>query len=160
MTLQRASLGHCSACKIWQIGTISLSIWRGDGVEPSAGSKNKTSSERRSRFSRDAQLCGALPVAFPGPAGDSSTNSSQRDREEGPLCSEPAGGGLCVCLNAARKSPAIFKNASSGANVSGFVDTQNPRSLGISLRALSWQFQPPSQLPSYGMRFYLQIRSL
>lgn len=70
LTLQRTSLGHCSACKIWQIGTIYFSSLIGGGVVLNANSENKMCHERRSRFSpggHQAAQISYTPHPTPGP---------------------------------------------------------------------------------------------
>lgn len=50
LTLPKASLGHGSACKIWQIQSIHLCSLLGGGLALDVSSKSKTGGERRSCF--------------------------------------------------------------------------------------------------------------
>lgn len=69
LTFKRASLGHCSARKIWQTRTLSLSSVLGGGVALTASSEHERCHGRRSHcgwVAREAQIAhlSCLPLIF------------------------------------------------------------------------------------------------
>lgn len=145
LTPPRVSLGHCSACRIWQIQTLHRSSLLGGGLAANASSKNKTCWERRARLGWgghwEARVCCPF-LSPPLPVSHCSLllwtsgwifnrlTSDRQKKDKDHFSLRLLWGDQSVFLTLNEKSEDLKKNALRGT-VSRFIDAQNTRGLGI-----------------------------